>query len=84
MTLSRWSGNKRTHLSQLRRYPRLMIDPGALACLHEHRHEVHAYCLRCDRWRVLPLAVPRCDSSKRGLLSLELWHEGTDTHVPQD
>ena len=32
-----------------------MIDLGTLAGLHEHRHELHAYCLRCDRWRTLPL-----------------------------
>jgi hypothetical protein len=32
-----------------------MIDLGTLAGLHDHRHELHAYCLRCDRWNVLPL-----------------------------
>jgi len=32
-----------------------MIDLGTIAGLHEHRHELHAYCLRCDRWSVLPL-----------------------------
>jgi len=26
------------------------------AGLLEHRHEIAAYCPRCDRWRVLPLA----------------------------
>jgi hypothetical protein len=33
-----------------------MIDLGTLGGLFEHRHELHAYCLRCDRWHVLPLA----------------------------
>jgi len=33
-----------------------MIDLGTLAGLLEHRHEIAAYCPRCDRWRLLPLA----------------------------
>jgi RNase P subunit RPR2 len=33
-----------------------MIDLGSIAGLHEHRHELHAYCQRCDRWSMLPLA----------------------------
>jgi hypothetical protein len=33
-----------------------MIDLSTLAGLHEHRHRLDAYCPRCDRWRVLPLA----------------------------
>lgn len=33
-----------------------MIDLGTLAGLHAHRHELHAYCLRCDRWATLDLA----------------------------
>jgi RNase P subunit RPR2 len=33
-----------------------MIDLGSLAGLHEHDHELRAYCPRCDRWSVLPLA----------------------------
>lgn len=33
-----------------------MIDLGTLAGLHEHRHQLAAYCARCDRWRTLPLA----------------------------
>ena len=33
-----------------------MIELGTLAGLLEHRHEIAAYCPRCDRWRVLPLA----------------------------
>jgi RNase P subunit RPR2 len=32
-----------------------MIDLGSIAGLHGHQHELHAYCPRCDRWRVLPL-----------------------------
>jgi len=34
-----------------------MIDLGTIAGLHEHDHELHAYCLRCDRWSVLRLAL---------------------------
>jgi RNase P subunit RPR2 len=33
-----------------------MIDLGSIAGLHEHNHELRAYCSRCDRWAVLPLA----------------------------
>lgn len=33
-----------------------MIDLGTLAGLHEHQHELLAYCLRCDRWRTLDVA----------------------------
>jgi uncharacterized Zn finger protein len=33
-----------------------MIDLGTLGNLCEHRSELHAYCPRCDAWRVLPLA----------------------------
>jgi len=33
-----------------------MIDLGTIAGLHEHGHELHAYCLGCDRWSTLPLA----------------------------
>jgi hypothetical protein len=32
-----------------------MIDLGTITGLQEHRHQLHAYCLRCDRWSVLPL-----------------------------
>jgi hypothetical protein len=32
-----------------------MIDLGTIAGLHEREHELHAYCLHCDRWRVLDL-----------------------------
>jgi hypothetical protein len=34
-----------------------MIDLGSIAGLHEHNHELRAYCPRCDRWAVLPLAA---------------------------
>jgi len=37
-------------------YARPMIDPGSIAGLYEHDHELCAYCPRCDRWAVLPLA----------------------------
>jgi len=33
-----------------------MIDCSTLAGLLEHDHELAAYCSRCDRWSVLPLA----------------------------
>jgi hypothetical protein len=33
-----------------------MIDLGTIAGLHSRAHELHAYCPRCDRWRVLDLA----------------------------
>ena len=38
------------------RYADAMIDLGSIAGLHAHAPELHASCLRCDRWRVLPLA----------------------------
>jgi hypothetical protein len=31
------------------------IDLGTIAGLHGRRHELHAYCGRCDRWRTLDL-----------------------------
>ena len=34
-----------------------MIDLGSIAGLHAHNHQLHAYCPRCDRWAVLPLAA---------------------------
>lgn len=37
-------------------YRRAMIDLGTLAGLHEHQHSVAAYCAKCSRWSVLPLA----------------------------
>jgi hypothetical protein len=33
-----------------------MIDLGTIAGLHEHDHQLAAYCPRCDARRVLPLA----------------------------
>ena len=33
-----------------------MIDLGTLTGLLVHHHRLDAYCPRCDRWRVLPLA----------------------------
>jgi len=33
-----------------------MIDLGSLAGLLTHDHGLAAYCPRCDRWAVLPLA----------------------------
>jgi len=41
-----------------------MIDLGTLAGLHEHDHQLAAYCPRCDRWRVLPLG--EWDSQGKG------------------
>ena len=32
-----------------------VIDLGSIAGLHEHDHQLAAYCPRCDAWRVLPL-----------------------------
>ena len=32
-----------------------MIDLGSIAGLHEHRHELHAYCATCDRWSVIDI-----------------------------
>lgn len=43
-------------MTLLRPYPPPMIDLGSIDGLHEHQHELHAYCLRCDRWRVLDIA----------------------------
>ena len=33
-----------------------MIDLGSINGLHEHGHQLAAYCQHCDRWEVLPLA----------------------------
>jgi hypothetical protein len=35
------------------------IDLGSIAGLYDREHELHAYCPRCDRWAVLPLAQMR-------------------------
>ncbi len=42
-------------VSLARFYAAGMIDLGTIAGLHERQHEVHAYCVRCARWRVLNL-----------------------------
>ena len=34
-----------------------MIDLGSIRGLHDHVHELRAYCVVCDRWRVLDLAA---------------------------
>jgi hypothetical protein len=46
-------------MSPARRYPPPMIDLGTLAGLHDYGHELHAYCLHCDRW-------PRAGDSRSG------------------
>lgn len=33
-----------------------MFDLATIAGLLEHDHQLAAYCPRCERWRVLPLA----------------------------
>lgn len=43
-------------MSLSRAYPRPMIDLGSIAGLLEHDHGLAAYCPRCDRWAMLPLA----------------------------
>lgn len=48
--------NPQAHPASPRRaYSRSMIDLGSVAGLHEHGHQLAAYCPRCDAWRVLPL-----------------------------
>jgi hypothetical protein len=34
-----------------------MIDLGSVAGLHARDHQLHCYCVRCDRWVVLDLAA---------------------------
>jgi len=53
-----------------RSYSRPMIDLGTLGGLHEHQHELAAYCPCCDRWRVLPL--PEMVSQGKGSLCLPM------------
>lgn len=43
-------------MSLAARYRRNVIDLGSIAGLHEHGHQLAAYCLHCDRWRLLDLA----------------------------
>jgi len=45
-----------------------MIDLGTLAGLLEHDHGLAAYCPRCSRWSVLPLA--RLVTTGKGSLRL--------------
>jgi len=33
-----------------------MIDLGSIRGLHDHVHELRAYCVVCDRWALLDLA----------------------------
>ena len=42
-------------LSLSRPYARGMIELGSIASLYAGQHEVHCYCARCERWRVLDL-----------------------------
>ena len=44
-----------------------MIDLGSIAGLYERQHELHAYCMRCDRWQELdlPLLIARGHGSRR-------------------
>ena len=39
-----------------RPHPRPMIDLGNIAGPHQRGHDLAAYCPKCERWRVLPLA----------------------------
>jgi len=34
-----------------------VIDLGSIAGLHEHDHNLAAYCPRCDRWALLDLTA---------------------------
>ena len=34
-----------------------MIDLGSIRGLHDHGHELAAYCVVCDRWALLDLAA---------------------------
>ena len=47
-----------------------MIDLGSIAGLHAHDHQLHAFCPRCDAWRVLPLV--EMVSQGKGSLRLPL------------
>jgi len=45
-----------------------MIDLGTIAGLHGRNHELHAYCVRCDRWSVIDVAaMVRAGSGSRRL-----------------
>lgn len=47
-----------------------MIDLGSIAGLHAHEHELHAYCLRCDRWQAIDLGRMVCEG--KGAMRLPL------------
>ena len=32
-----------------------MFDLGTIEGLHQHKHQLAAYCPRCDAWRLVPL-----------------------------
>ena len=53
-----------------------MIDLGTVQGLHEHGHELHAYCPHCDRWRVLDLE--RMVAEGKGGLRLPITVRCTD------
>jgi hypothetical protein len=65
-------------MSLRRPYAACMIDLGSIAGLHEHRHELHAYCQRCYRWSILPLA--ELVASGRGSSRLPLTVRCRDCH----
>ena len=45
-----------------------MIDLGSIAGLHEHDHELRAYCAKCARWSVIDLeALVRAGQGDRRL-----------------
>jgi hypothetical protein len=49
-----------------------MIDVGTIAGLHEHGHQLAAFCPHCDAWRVVPLGewVSQGRGSKPGWFTL--------------
>lgn len=49
-----------------------MIDLGTIDGLHEHGHELHAYCPRCDRWAALDLGSMIRDGQGARRLPLRL------------
>ena len=51
-----------------------MIDLGSIAGLHEHDHQLAAYCPRCDAWRLLPLG--EWISQGKGSLRLRMPQKG--------
>jgi|GEM_PF-2164796 len=57
-----------------------MIDLGTLWGLFEHDHSLAAYCSKCCRWSVLPLArlVAQCQGAKRLPVMVRCGESGTD------